>query len=102
MKLDGQQVYVELADKRLRDAILGMDSGTADNLIQKFGVVNRFLSMMNTSLNPEFVIGNFSRDVQTAIFNILGEQDMSQGKAKDQKLVAKVIKDVIPFDGRFL
>jgi len=101
VKLDGQQVYVELADKRLRDAILGMDSGTADNLIQKFGVVNRFLSMMNTSLNPEFVIGNFSRDVQTAIFNILGEQDMSQGKAKDQKLVAKVIKDVIPSMGVF-
>ncbi len=101
IKLDGKQVYVELADKRLRDAILGMDGGTADNIIRKFGVVNRFLSMVNTSLNPEFVIGNFSRDVQTAVFNILGEQDMSMGKAKDQKLVAKVLKDVIPSMGTF-
>ena len=101
VKLDGKQVYVELTDKRLRDAIVGMDGGTADNLIQKFGVVNRFLSMVNTSLNPEFVIGNFSRDVQTAIFNILGEQNMSMGKAKDQRLVAKVLKDVVPSMGAF-
>ena len=101
VKIDGKQVYVELTDKRLRDAIVGMDGGTADNLIQKFGVVNRFLSMVNTSLNPEFVIGNFSRDVQTAIFNILGEQNMSMGKAKDQRLVAKVLKDVVPSMGVF-
>ena len=101
VKINGQQVYVELADKRFRDAISSMDVGTADNLIQKFSVVNRFLSMMNTSLNPEFVIGNFSRDVQTAIFNILGEQDMSRGKAKDQQLVSKVLKDVIPSMGVF-
>ena len=101
VKLNGQQVYVELSDKRLRDAIVSMDAGTADNLIQKFSVVNRFLSMMNTSLNPEFVIGNFSRDVQTAIFNILGEQDMSRGKAKDQKLVGQVLKDVLPSMGVF-
>jgi len=101
VKLNGQQVYVELTDKRLRDAVVSMDAGTADNLIQKFSIVNRFLSMMNTSLNPEFVIGNFSRDVQTAIFNILGEQDMSQGKAKDQRLVTQVLKDVIPSMGVF-
>ena len=101
VKINGQQVYVEIADKRLRNAIASMDGGTADNLIQKFGVVNRWLSMMNTSLNPEFVIGNFSRDIQTAIMNILGEQDMSNGKAKDQNLVAKVLKDTIPSMGVF-
>ena len=101
VKVDGKQVYVEIADKRLLNAIAGMDGGTVDNIIQKFGVVNRWLSMMNTSLNPEFVIGNFTKDIQTAIFNILGEQDMTYGKAKDQALVAAVLKDVVPSMGVF-
>ncbi len=101
VKIDGQQVYVEITDKRMRDAIISFDVGTVDGLVQKFSVVNRWLSMVNTSLNPEFVIGNFSKDVQTAILNILGEQDMSQGKAKDQALVRKVMLDVIPSMGVF-
>ena len=101
VKVDGKQVYVELKDQRLKDAIVSMDIGTADKIVQKFSVVNRFLSMINTSLNPEFVIGNFSRDLQTALFNILGEQNMSKGKAKDQKLINKVLKDVIPSMGVF-
>ena len=101
VKIDGKQVYVELQDGRLKDAIVSMDIGTVDKWIQKFGMVNRFLSMVNTSLNPEFVVGNFSRDLQAAIFNILGEQNMSQGKAKDQKLITRVLKDVIPSMGTF-
>tara|TARA_R100001126_G_C4887534_1_gene183401 strand:- start:52 stop:7359 length:7308 start_codon:yes stop_codon:yes gene_type:complete len=101
VKVNGEQQYVRINDARLRDAITAFDVGTVDNLITKFGVVNRWLSMVNTSLNPEFVIGNFSRDVQTAIFNILGEQNMSSGKAKDQKLVRQILKDVIPSMGAF-
>ena len=101
VKVDGKQVYIEIADKRLLNAIAGMDGGTVDNLIQKFGLINRWLSMMNTALNPEFIIGNFTKDIQTAIFNILGEQDMSYGKAKDQALIAAVLKDVVPSMGVF-
>ena len=100
-KIDGEQYYVKLSDKRLEKALLSMNASDAQQLIQKFGVVNRWLSMVNTSLNPEFVIGNFSRDVQTAINNLLGEQNMSKGKAKDQKLISTVLKDVIPSMGAF-
>ena len=63
-------------------------------MITKFGIVNRWLSMANTTLNPSFVLSNFSRDIQTAIYNIIGEQNMSGGKAKDQKLIRKILKDV--------
>jgi hypothetical protein len=78
-----------------------MDVGTVDNMISKFGIVNRWLSMVNTTLNPEFVLGNFARDLQTAIYNVIGEQNMSNGKAKDQKLIAKILKDTIPSGGVF-
>ena len=100
-KINGEQFYIKLNDDRLRRALQSMDASDAEGLLRKFGIVNRWLSMVNTSLNPEFVIGNFSRDVQTAIFNILGEQDMSKGKATDQALVNRVLKDVIPSMGAF-
>jgi hypothetical protein len=97
---DGEEFFVELKDERLRRAILSVNASEADNLIRKFSMVNRFLSMMNTSLNPEFVIGNFSRDLQTAIYNIVGEQTMQGGKIKDVKRITRrVLKDVIPSMG---
>jgi hypothetical protein len=97
---DGEEFFVELKDDRLRRAILSVNAGEADNLIRKFSMVNRWLSMMNTSLNPEFVIGNFSRDLQTAIYNIIGEQTMEGGKIKDVKRITRrVLKDVIPSMG---
>ena len=76
--------------------------GEADKLIRQFGIVNRWLSMMNTSLNPEFVIGNFSKDLQTAVGNIIAETTMESGLIKDQKkIVRQVLKDVIPSMGIF-
>jgi hypothetical protein len=99
-KIDGNEYFIEIKDDRLRRAIQSVNAGEADNLIRKFSMVNRFLSMMNTSLNPEFVIGNFSRDLQTAIYNIIGEQTMEGGKIKDVKRITRrVLKDVIPSMG---
>jgi hypothetical protein len=99
-KIDGNEYFIEIKDDRLRRAIQSVNAGEADNLIRKFSMVNRWLSMMNTSLNPEFVIGNFSRDLQTAIYNIIGEQTMEGGKIKDVKRITRrVLKDVIPSMG---
>ncbi len=102
VKIDGVQHYVDIKqDDRLRNALIANDSNSSSRLIQILGQVNRFLSMVNTQLNPEFIISNFSRDIQTAILNIVGEQDMPTGKARNQKLIDKVLKDVIPSMGVF-
>ena len=103
VKVDGKDHYIDIkTDDRLRKAIQSMDVGEADKLIRQFGIVNRWLSMMNTSLNPEFVIGNFSKDLQTAVGNIVAETTMESGLIKDQKkIVRAVLKDVIPSMGTF-
>jgi SAM-dependent methyltransferase len=101
-KIDGKDYLISIEDPRLRNAISSVAAGEADNIIRKFGMVNRWLSMMNTSLNPEFVIGNFSRDLQTALFNIIGEQTMDEGLIKGEKrIIRNVMKDVIPSMGVF-
>lgn len=102
VKIGGEQYYVDIkGDDRLREALIVSDSNSSNAIVGTLGKLNRFLSMVNTQLNPEFVIGNFVRDIQTAVFNIIGEQDMPGGKARNQKLVKKVLKDTIPSMGVF-
>ena len=102
VKIDGQQYYVDIkGDDRLREALVVSDSNSSGAIISTLGKVNRFLSMVNTQLNPEFIVGNFSRDIQTAVYNIIGEQDMKGGKAERERLVGAVLKDVMPSMGVF-
>ena len=50
-------------------------------------VIMRYLSMINTSLSPEFVLSNFARDMQTAGYN-LGDTDLDG-------LRGQILKDAI-------
>jgi len=93
VKIDGQQYYIAFADPSLRKAMINLDGGTTNRAIEFLNYATRWMSYVNTSLNPEFVIGNFSRDIQTAIYNIIGEQSMEGGLAKDAKgIVSEVLK----------
>jgi len=96
VKIDGQQYYIEFADPSLRKAMINLDGGTTNRAIDALNYATRWMSYVNTSLNPEFVIGNFARDIQTAIYNIIGEQSMEGGLAKDAKgIVRDVLKQTL-------
>ena len=102
VKVDGEQYFVEFKNPDLRKAVLNLDAQSVGFLVEKLNGITRFMSYVNTSLNPEFVMGNFPRDVQTAIYNIIGEQSMAGGKAVNAKgIVGKVIKRTIPSIGVF-
>jgi len=101
VKIDGKQQDILIYDKRLRDALTGMDAQQAMAITKIFRGINRFLSAVNTSYNPEFVISNFARDVQTALANVVGEQNMKGGKAKGiVGLKRAIIKDTLPSVGQ--
>ena len=96
-KQDGVQRNMVLYDRRLSEALLGMDAQSSSAILQVFRGLNRFLSAVNTSYNPEFVISNFTRDIQTALANIVGEESMAGGKAVDIKGLKKaILKDTLP------
>tara|TARA_R100001126_G_C4888054_1_gene183779 strand:+ start:5481 stop:11213 length:5733 start_codon:yes stop_codon:yes gene_type:complete len=102
VKIDGVPHYVEVKDPSLRIALNNLDAHTTNTIVEYLNTATRFMSFVNTSLNPSFVMGNFPRDLQTAIFNIVGEQTMPGGKAKDaQKIVGKVVKNTVPSIGVF-
>lgn len=72
-KRDGKDVYIRIFDDRIAQAMKGStgNSPTTNNIVLKgMTNLNRWLSTINTSYNPEFIITNLFRDLQTAGVNI--------------------------------
>lgn len=93
-KRDGQTYYIKLSDDRLMKAMKNIGPDTSNFAIRTLGAINRVLSALNTSYNPEFVIGNFARDVQTAVLNLMAEQSRDDGKVLGEKIAKQTVKDI--------
>jgi len=54
------------------------------------------LSSFITTYDPEFVLRNFSRDIQTAVVNAVSEQEIEGGLLKGKNITGKIVKSVFP------
>ena len=88
-KEDGVQKYVELYDKRLAQGFDDFDNTITGSFMKGVRYATRYLSMVNTSLDPAFMINNFIRDVQTAYFNLLAEEEITSGRAQGLEISKK-------------
>ena len=73
VKEAGEFTYVKLKDARLARALngsVGVSPQTSNGIIRSLGVLNRYLSNINTSFNTEFLVTNMFRDIQTAGVNV--------------------------------
>jgi len=74
VKDKGSEVVIRFNDERIAGAFRGdttMSFGeNADFFLRKIGLFNRFLSNINTTYNPAFVLPNFVRDLETALINV--------------------------------
>jgi hypothetical protein len=65
-KEDGKEVLVKVEDPRVARAIKMNYPSITSPAVQMLGKLNRYLATVNTSWNPEFLVSNFARDLQTA------------------------------------
>lgn len=75
VKVDGIEHHIELKGnrgERLARALKNMGAADAGGLVRGMASVNRFLAAVNTGYNPEFIISNLIRDLQTAGINLQG------------------------------
>ncbi|MBU2249937.1 MAG: hypothetical protein KKD77_24540 [Gammaproteobacteria bacterium] len=77
---EGEIYYIEIKNKQLAGALNRLNQPEQGSIIQALGHLNRYLSVINTMLNLEFVITNFERDIQTAMTNLAGEQSLKLAK----------------------
>ncbi|EFR3656792.1 hypothetical protein H0L72_003338 [Salmonella enterica] len=90
---DGKTYYIRLHDERLMRAMKNMGPETGNVVIQTLARVNRFLSSVNTTFNPEFLVSNFVRDMQTAVMNLKAEQGRDDGKLNGRDIAMKTVRD---------
>ena len=96
VRIDGDYKFIRFKDQKLADAFRGANVAKADFMVKYLGQFNRALSSFITTYDPEFVLRNFSRDIQTAVLNLYAEQEVSEGLIKDKNIVANTVKDTLP------
>ncbi|WP_328717559.1 LPD38 domain-containing protein [Halomonas elongata] len=95
-KRAGRNYYIKLHDERLMNAMRNVGPENNNTLIRAAGAVTRAMSSLVTSYNPEFMLTNFSRDVQTALLNLSAEQTRDDGKIKGEQVVRQTARDIKP------
>ncbi len=83
-KEGGKTQFLVIRDQRLAEGLEHWGNSHLGSVLGFFRGVTGVLSSLYTSLNPEFVVGNFFRDYQTGYFNLLAEKEI--GRAMGMKL----------------
>ena len=82
IKENGVEVKVNFKDKRIGRALKGhLTPESVGKFTKALGKMNRYLSSINTTYNPSFVIPNFARDLQAAGVNM--QQYDQKGMTKE-------------------
>lgn len=86
VKVNGEESVILIKDPALAKAMLNLDADKSGKLLHTLATANRWLAMVNTSLVPEFMLANFTRDLQTAMVNMGGEYSASTAKDIGKKI----------------
>jgi len=70
VRRDGSLYLIEIHDEALVTGLKNLGTERAPKYLVK---INNFLRAIVTTYNPEFLITNFSRDIQTALIHVAGE-----------------------------
>lgn len=92
LKIDGREHRVTMNRDnpdavRLANAMRNLDATQLTSVLATMAKFNRYLSTINTAWNPEFIITNALRDIQTATVNLAGvdAQGIVSGTLRDYK-----------------
>jgi hypothetical protein len=96
VRINGEQKFIIFKDESLAKNLKGMGVQKLDALSKLMAAPANFLRMAFTTRNPEFIIGNFSRDILSAIPNALAEAELADGSIKGKHAVARKIIQRVP------
>tara|TARA_R110002049_G_scaffold102101_1_gene247448 strand:+ start:457 stop:9108 length:8652 start_codon:yes stop_codon:yes gene_type:complete len=96
VRINGEQKYIRFADSSYAETLKGMSVPRTSALVKMLRAPANWLRRSFTTLNPEFVISNFSRDIQSAIFNAMAEADIEGGALLGTNAVKDMMKMVGP------
>lgn len=65
-KFNGRDVIMQISDKWVARAMRNDNVPRNGKIVQALSILNRYLATINTGWNPNFLVTNFTRDLQTA------------------------------------
>ena len=89
VKRNGKQHFIKINNPRLLMGLKNLGVDEIGRVTKIFTPISRYLSAINTSLNPEFIMFNFTRDIQTAVGNLLAEEEI--GTLADKETIIKEV-----------
>lgn len=95
-KRAGRTYFIKVKDQRLLNAMRNVGPESNFWITRVAGAATRIMSSLVTSYNPEFLVTNFERDIQTALLNVGAEQTRDDGKIKGQQILWDTARDVRP------
>ena len=95
VKRGGKQHYIKINNPRMLMGLTNLGVDSVNWITKWFTPVTRWLSAINTSLNPEFIAFNFTRDLPTAVFNLVAEEDIGE-LADTDSIIKEVVTDTLP------
>jgi hypothetical protein len=91
VRVNGEQKYIMFKDASYAQNLRGMNLPQTNAFIRALRIPAQWLRRSFTTLNPEFVISNFSRDIQAAIFNAAAEADIEGGMLNSKATIGRMM-----------
>lgn len=92
VRIGGKQKFIYFTDPSYAESLRGMNLPQTNAFIRALRVPAQWLRASFTTLNPEFFISNFSRDIQAAVFNAAAEADIEGGMLNSKQTIARMMK----------
>jgi len=99
--INGESFFMEFANAAVARAvnkhnILKSPEGFPGMIFNAIRGLGRFLSSTFTSYSPDFIVANFTRDLQFGLGSLMAEQEIEGGQAFGESLVKSTLKKHLP------
>ena len=94
VRVNGEQKFIVFTNADHAKALKNMGVEKLDLVSKIMRSFSGFLRRSFTTANPEFIISNFARDIQSALFNAMAEADIPGGQIQSKYIATKIIERV--------
>ena len=91
VRIGGRQKFIYFNDPSYAYSLRGMGVPQSNAFVRALRKPAQWLRASFTTLNPEFFISNFSRDIQAAVFNAAAEADIEGGMLNSKATIKRMM-----------
>ena len=94
VRVNGEQKYIVFRDASMAKSLKNMGVEKLDFFSKLLRAPAQWLRRSFTTANPEFIISNFARDIQSSVFNALAEAEIEGGMINGKDIALKIVGGV--------